>query len=157
MTCRLFFIAHTTSTVAPLNPCTSLPTPPSRKIRSPGTSWKRKVSVICQGSLLGIVITWLVVSTHLKNNSQNRINMKQIWNHHLVTHWIGNPYNGSIKPDYLFDDHPLPQGTNGSLVSSTYVSTFVSDRTPAYKWPFNFPFKKKQENDPFDRGTSEGG
>ena len=31
-----------------------------------------------------------------------------------------NPYNGYINPYYWVDDHPLTQGTNGSLDPGTY-------------------------------------
>ena len=35
-----------------------------------------------------------------------------------------NPYNGYINPYYWVDDHPLTQGTNGSLDPSTFGEDF---------------------------------
>ena len=38
----------------------------------------------------------------------------------VITPLIGHPYNGYIiNPYYWVDDHPLTQGTNGSLDPST--------------------------------------
>ena len=60
-------------------------------------------------------IIWLVVSTHLNNISQNGnlpqigVNIKNIWNHHLVIQWIaegskfGNIHNFQTGSDWVQD------------------------------------------------------
>ena len=40
---------------------------------------------------------------------------------------IGHPYNGYINPYYWVDDHPLTQGTNGSLDPSTCKGWWLID------------------------------
>ena len=42
----------------------------------------------------------------------------------------GNPYNGSIIPLLLVDDHPLLHGNNGSLDHSTNGDEFPWDPNP---------------------------
>ena len=88
-------------------------------------------------------VTWLVVSTQLKNMSQNEnlpqigVKIKNIWNHHLVT-LLGINISHQIH-HFWVDDFPFPKvghvrslegkyNHNGTIISEWKTSYFSSMR-----------------------------
>ncbi len=76
---------------------------------------------------------WLVVSTHLKNISQNGnlpqigVKIKNIWNHHLDNHHVYSIYiywNG-IMPNKTIE---LYRNSMYSIVATVYVYVIISQQ-----------------------------